>query len=146
MSDSPIPPRVSRPPLPAVPPSWSWSPPSGWTPAAVSQWEAVTGLVFGWRQTTSRLAYGVVLLSALRGFLLFLRQTDGGADVRELVYAAWEPLARLDAPRAWGACGALLCAGDVLDGFASLPEHERRETLTHAIALIDHTLGQVSSP
>lgn len=145
MSDSPIPPRTSRPSLPTVPPTWSWTPSPDWTPAARSQWEAVTGLVFGWKQSTPRLAYGVVLLSALRGFLLFLRQTDGGTDVRELVRVAWEPIARLDAPRAWGACGALLCAGDVLDGFASLPEHERRETLTRAIEMIDHTLGQVSS-
>lgn len=143
--DSPTPRRTSCPSLPAVPPSWSWAPAPEWTPAAVSQWEAVTSLVFGWRQSTPRLAFGVVFLSALRGFLLFIRQTDGGADVHELVRAAWEPLARLDAPRAWGACGALLCAGDVLDGFASLSEHERRETLTRAIAMIDHTLGQVSS-
>ena len=27
----------------------------------------------------------------------------------------------------------------------SLPEHERRATIAHAIELIDHTLGQVSS-
>lgn len=145
MSDSPIPPRTSRPSLPMVPPLWSWAPSPRWTPAAVSQWEAVTALVFGWKQSTPRLAFGVVFLSALRGFLLFLQQAEGGADVRDLIRAAWVPLERLDAPRAWGACGTLLCSGDVLDGFASLSDQERRETLTRAIEMIDHTLGQVSA-
>ncbi len=139
-------PPVPRPSLPSVPPSWGWTAPDTWSPEAVSQWEAVTGLVFGWRQSTPRLAYGVVFLSALRGFLSFIRQTEGGAEVHDLVRAAWEPLARLDAPRAWGACGALLCTGDVLQGFASLPENERREAITRAIEMIDHTLCQISSP
>ena len=73
------------------------------------------------------------------------RVVDEHSDVHDLVRAAWVPLERLDAPRAWGACGTLLCAGDVLDGFASLPEQERREVLTRAIEMIDHTLGQVSA-
>ena len=145
MTDSPIPPRTSRPSFPSIPPSWGWTAPTDWSPEAVSQWEALVGLVFGWRQSTPRLAFGVVFLGALRGFLTFIRHIDGGDDARELVRAAWEPLLRLDAPRAWGACGALLCAGDVLDGFAALPEPDRRAILDRAVRFIDVTVAQVSS-
>lgn len=134
-----------QPPRLPFPRSWSWTPSPSWSPAAVSQWEAFVGLVFGWRHSPERLAYGVVFLGALRGFLIFARQFDGGAEAEAMRMAAWTPLEHFDAPRAWGAAGVLFTAGDVLAGFASLPTEEREVLYERALQFVDHTLGQVST-